>query len=193
MNTAAWPVAVGGADGGCVAVGADETLLAAFTAAHWRVANGCRNGCCQACRATLRRGQVLAAGRVVTGQASILPCRAQPLSPLELDWPSAYAPGSPGAARNLYCRFLDQRTLTDNHFEIALELPPGRLPRFTPGQWLEGPDGQQLTVLAVADRRLRLFGDTPVAAERGHLRLHGPRGTVAAPQAAGRSPSRHQG
>ncbi len=174
MTDMRWPVEVTGADGGCIEVEPSRPLLGAFAEAGWQVVSGCRNGVCLACAAHLRQGRVLQAGQTLDARhdpgCEILPCRAQALGPLILHWPRAFAPGSAGAARSLYCRVLQAQ---DD--QLHIELPPGRLPVFEPGQLLQADDGRQLRIVDSNSRHLSLQGDCS-GLPRDHLRLLGPLG-----------------
>lgn len=144
-----------------------ETLQAALLRQHWDVRMGCRNGACGACRARLVRGAASdRAGKVVT-PGPVLPCQLYPRSDLQLDWPSALAPGSPAAARELPCRLLDAVPVVSG-WRWHLQLPAGRLPALLTGQYLRR-QAERLWIARVDGRDLRVLAPTAPAGERETL------------------------
>lgn len=125
-----------------VAVGANESVLAALKRAGYGFPYSCRNGVCGLCKARLHRGRIHYAGIGAHGLSEqeqadgfILPCTAQPISDLCIEVDNVYAPGEI-PPKTVACQVKSLEPVSNDTWRARLRLPVIERVRFEAGHYL---------------------------------------------------------
>jgi NAD(P)H-flavin reductase/ferredoxin len=122
---------------------AGETVLDAAERAGYSLPYSCRRGICSTCEAELRRGNIVAGAKQMTGPANeVLLCQAKPRTDI-LIRPKRIDRHDPAARKNIIANVFRITRAADDVFTLMLRFPAGIRARFKAGQYLRVrmPDG----------------------------------------------------
>lgn len=114
------------------------TLTDALAGQNIRTRVSCRNGVCGICKAQLLSGTILyqETREIVDAPATILPCRASPVSDLQLYVEDMLLPAEL-PVRRYSCQVIGNQLVNRDVHRVLLRLPAGVSAEFHAGQYLE--------------------------------------------------------